>query len=85
MGLINIRQFSDPQFLLQPGILPGQCFAFERSEGRIRIKLTRTIIITGVTLEHVNKNLVQDIGSAPKSFEVIVKLLVRLFLYYFQF
>lgn len=75
MGFINRKELSDPQLLLQPGILPGQCFAFEGSEGRIRIKLKRKIIVTSVTLEHVYRNLVEDVGiSAPKTFEVIVKL-----------
>lgn len=79
MGLINIRQFSDPQFLIKPGILPGQCFAFEGSEGRIRIQLNRNIVITGVTLEHVHRSLVKDAKSAPKNFEIIVRTLKNCF------
>lgn len=72
LGFININERSDPQLLLQPGILPGQCFAFEGSSGTIRIRLIRKIVITSVTLEHVHRNLVKDVESAPKHFEVIV-------------
>lgn len=81
MGLINIRQFSDPQFLLKPGILPGQCFAFEGSEGKIRIQLNRNITITDVTLEHVHRSLVRDAGSAPKNFQIIVRLIKYCFIF----
>lgn len=73
IGLINTEERSNPEALLQPGILPGQCFAFEGSKGRIRIHLSRKINITNVTLEHVPRNLVDDNGrTAPKEFEVFV-------------
>lgn len=74
IGFINVKERSNPQSLLQPGVLPGQCFAFVGNRGRIRIKLMRKIVITSVTLEHVHRNLVVDDGlSAPKEFRVIVK------------
>lgn len=74
MGLININQFSDPQSVLEPGSYPGQCFAFQGAEGKIRIRLRRRIKVTMVTLEHVNRNLLEDLGSAPKDFEVFVNI-----------
>lgn len=75
MGFINIKELSNPQVLLQPGILPGQCFAFNGHEGRIRIKLKRKISVTAVTLEHAHRELLDDGGrSAPKRFEVIVNI-----------
>lgn len=68
-----MKEHSDPQLLLKPGVLPGQCFAFEGRKGRIQIHLARKINITNVTLEHVPRNLVDDNGrTAPKEFVVIV-------------
>lgn len=77
MGIIHFEKKSDPQLLLKPGTLPGQCFAFKGTEGRIRIELSHKILITNVTMEHVPKILVKDTRSAPKRFQVIV--------YFFKF
>nr|XP_023022045.1 SUN domain-containing protein 2-like isoform X1 [Leptinotarsa decemlineata] len=67
-SLLNFNVMSDPESLLQPENLPGNCFAFHGSEGRIRIKLGRKITIKAVTMDHVK--LLDNGESAPKNFEV---------------
>ncbi|KAK4874469.1 hypothetical protein RN001_013829, partial [Aquatica leii] len=75
-GSVNILEFfnsqytSNPSTLIQPGTLPGQCFAFKGPTGRIRFQLMHLVYITAVTLEHTHRNLVIDTTSAPKDFRV---------------
>ncbi|KAG5876586.1 hypothetical protein JTB14_015991 [Gonioctena quinquepunctata] len=64
----DFKIMSNPESLLQPENLPGNCFAFYGSEGRIRIKLGKKITIKAVTMDHVK--LLDNNGSAPRDFEV---------------
>lgn len=73
MGIVNIQYPSNPRLLIQPETLPGECFAFKGSQGRIRIGLAHFIDITSVTLEHAYPKLVDDTSSAPKDFKVYVR------------
>ncbi|CDW54431.1 Sad1 UNC domain containing protein [Trichuris trichiura] len=61
-----------PRKLIQPGTMPGECWAFKGSVGSVVIQLGGTIQITGVSYEHVAKSISPDghIESAPKNFEV---------------
>ncbi|KAB0804176.1 hypothetical protein PPYR_01146 [Photinus pyralis] len=61
---------TDASKILQPGTLPGQCFSFRGSTGRIRISLACPVYVTAFTLEHVHKSLAQNRTSAPKEFQV---------------
>ncbi|XP_057668623.1 SUN domain-containing protein 1-like isoform X1 [Diorhabda carinulata] len=67
-GLVYINMLSNPENLLQTGNLPGNCFAFYGSQGRIRIKLGKKIAIKAITLDHLK--LLPDRSSAPKDFEI---------------
>ncbi|KHJ46711.1 hypothetical protein D918_03035 [Trichuris suis] len=61
-----------PRKIIQPGTMPGECWAFKGSVGSVVIQLGGTIRITGISYEHVAKSIAPDghIESAPKNFEV---------------
>ena len=61
-----------PNAIIQPQVHPGDCWAFEGSKGHAVIKLVTKAFITGVTLEHVPKELSlnQSRTSSPKDFSV---------------
>ncbi|KAJ8928340.1 hypothetical protein NQ314_019070 [Rhamnusium bicolor] len=67
-NLLNMDLLSNPESILQPGNLPGNCFAFYGTTGRMRIKLGKKISIKAITLDHIK--LMEDASSAPKDFEV---------------
>lgn len=57
---------------LQPSVHPGECWPFVGANGHIVLKLSHSIYVTGVTLEHIPKSLAPNgkIESAPKDFSV---------------
>ncbi|KAK9496602.1 hypothetical protein O3M35_013132 [Rhynocoris fuscipes] len=61
-----------PEVIIKPGIMPGECWAFEGSQGYAVIKLAMPIYVTGFTLEHTPKELTAHghIKSAPQHFSV---------------
>jgi SUN domain-containing protein 1/2 len=61
-----------PQSALHPDISNGNCWAMQGSEGRLTVSLSRTILPTAITLEHVPATMAlkEDVRSAPKQFEV---------------
>lgn len=61
--------------LLQPGMAPGQCWAFKGSRGQAIIKLVSPVRISGVSLEHISKSIspTGEISTAPKDFSISVK------------
>ncbi|KRZ15433.1 Mitochondrial uncoupling protein 4 [Trichinella zimbabwensis] len=61
-----------PRIVIQPGIVPGECWAFKGSVGSLVIKLSGVINVTSFTYEHVSKFIATDgnIESAPREFEV---------------
>lgn len=73
-GIFSYRIASNPREILQPDIQPGRCFAFEGSDGRIRIRLANIIQVSAITLEHSPVSLLTDeeLKSAPKDFELMV-------------
>ncbi|KAF5269568.1 hypothetical protein FQR65_LT05906 [Abscondita terminalis] len=70
LELFNSKYNSNPNTLIQPGNLPGQCYAFKGPTGKIRFRLMHVVNITAVTLEHAHPKLVIDSRSAPKDFRV---------------
>lgn len=76
LGVFGIKFFStskSPRTVIQPNVDPGNCWAFEGHEGYLLIKLSRKIIPTEFTYEHVQKRIVpgMDISSAPREFYVM--------------
>ncbi|KAJ6658878.1 hypothetical protein lerEdw1_019514, partial [Lerista edwardsae] len=61
-----------PRVILQPDVYPGNCWAFQGSQGFAVIRLSSHIRPTAVTLEHISKALSPKgtIPSAPKDFQV---------------
>ncbi|KAM3833157.1 SUN domain-containing protein 2 isoform 2-T2 [Vipera latastei] len=61
-----------PRVILQPDVYPGNCWAFQGSQGFAVIRLSGRIHPTAVTLEHISKSLspTGTIPSAPKDIAV---------------
>lgn len=61
-----------PRTVIQPGVHPGECWPFPGSNGYLVIQLSESILVTGVTLEHIPRSLAPNgtIDSAPKDFSV---------------
>ncbi|XP_024085435.1 uncharacterized protein LOC106666141 isoform X1 [Cimex lectularius] len=64
--------YNTPETIIKPGMMPGECWAFEGSAGYVVIKLAIPIYVTAVTIEHTPKELTHHghIKSAPKQFSV---------------
>ena len=64
---------TNPRTAIQPGIMPGECWAFKGSEGFLVIKLAMPMRPTRFSLEHIPKSLSPNgrIDSAPKDFMVL--------------
>lgn len=75
---------NNPRVVIQPGIVPGQCWSFRGFDGYLVIQLSRKILPTAFTMEHIPKSLAPDgqIDSAPRNFTVYVRLYLRLFTVY---
>ncbi|XP_046650925.1 uncharacterized protein LOC124342007 isoform X5 [Daphnia pulicaria] len=63
---------NNPRVVIQPGIVPGQCWSFRGFDGYLVIQLSRKIVPTAFTLEHIPRSLAPDgqIDSAPRNFTV---------------
>lgn len=61
-----------PRVVIQPSIIPGECWSFAGDKGVMVVQLSREIIPTSFTYEHVRKELNPDyhINSAPHLFRV---------------
>lgn len=76
VALVSERRFT-PTFprpasvVLDPNVLPGNCWAFEGSRGSLTIRLARPVVVTSVTVEHTPKSSVFSISSALREFQVI--------------
>lgn len=73
-GYFRLFSPSPASQIIQAGTLPGQCFAFHGSTGKIRIRLAEKIQITSVTLEHSPFRLLSDFTSCPKTFAILVSI-----------
>lgn len=72
-GLLPVFFTSNsPRVVIQPSIMPGECWSFAGAEGVLVVQLSRTIIPTSFTYEHIRRELTPDlhIDSAPKHFRV---------------
>ncbi|XP_022250811.1 SUN domain-containing protein 2-like isoform X3 [Limulus polyphemus] len=71
-GIPIWHSYNSPRIVIQPGIHPGECWAFKGSYGYLVIKLSSFIRPTAFSLEHIPKSLSPkgSIDSAPKDFSV---------------
>ena len=59
----------------------GSFWAFSGNKGKITIKLSQPVYVTSVSIEHAS-NMLLDPSTAPRSFNVVGKLLVYVFTSY---
>ncbi|KAF9943208.1 hypothetical protein BGZ67_004987 [Mortierella alpina] len=71
-GLIYSHSFTTrlAEKAIQPSMHAGDCWAMNGSLGQIGIRLTRSIVVTAVTIEHVDPRMALDKGSAPREIEI---------------
>ncbi|GJQ68970.1 hypothetical protein Trydic_g6155 [Trypoxylus dichotomus] len=71
-GVIICTKANSARAILQPGSLPGECWAFKGSKGCAIIRLLGKVRITGVTLEHISSSMSPsgEITTAPKDFTI---------------
>ncbi|KAL1924688.1 uncharacterized protein VTP21DRAFT_4342 [Calcarisporiella thermophila] len=67
---VGIKQGMPPVAAIHPDTHVGQCWPFHGSQGNLGILLSRPIVVTDLTVEHVNKDVAIDLGSAPQRIEV---------------
>lgn len=72
-GIDQISKYfvNGAQSVIQPSILPGECFAFT-GKGEVTIKLIGDVFIDAVSIEHIHPNMspIGIIVSAPNIFSV---------------
>lgn len=59
-----------PSAILDPNILPGQCWSFLGDKAEIMIQLSSLVKVTSVTLEHTPRGSVYTVQSAPRFLKV---------------
>jgi len=66
---MQAKLFASPQ----PGMSPGECWAFRGSQGEVIIRLVTPVMITSVSIEHITKNIspTGSITSAPREFLIL--------------
>ena len=63
---------NNPRTVIQPGVQPGECWAFKGSTGYIVIQLSEAVVPTRFSMEHISKSMSPSgkIDSAPREFVV---------------
>lgn len=71
-GLSFVSYKNSPERAINANTRPGSCWAFSGSRGHLVIKLSRPIIISDLTIEHIPKNISPSgsIQSAPRQFTI---------------
>ncbi|XP_025025731.1 SUN domain-containing protein 3-like [Python bivittatus] len=71
-SFLSISSANPPDTILQPDVHPGNCWAFQGSEGQAVIRLPEKIQPTAVTVQHITKAIspVGEVSSALKDFLV---------------
>lgn len=61
-----------PRTVIQPGVHPGNCWAFAGAQGYLVIKLSGLVQLSAFSVEHIPRSLSPTgrIDSAPKDFQV---------------
>lgn len=64
---------NSPRSIIQPGVVPGECWVVEGATAEVVIQLIQPAIITGFTLEHIPKSISPygKIDTAPRKFQVV--------------
>ncbi|CAG7834253.1 unnamed protein product [Allacma fusca] len=70
----RVWSFSNsPRSIIQPGVVPGECWVVEGATAEVVIQLISPAVITGFTLEHIPKSISPygKIDTAPRKFQVM--------------
>ncbi|GAA6011361.1 hypothetical protein JCM10207_008313 [Rhodosporidiobolus poonsookiae] len=61
-----------PVTALHPDTAPGSCWPFAGQQGQIGVQLSRRVVPSDITLEHISREIALDgdVSSAPREFEV---------------
>jgi len=64
---------NNPRTIIQPGVQPGQCWAFKGSAGFVVIQLSEPVKPTSFSMEHIAQSMSpsERIDSAPRDFVVL--------------
>lgn len=64
---------NNPRTIIQPGVQPGQCWAFKGSAGFVVIQLSEPVQPTSFSMEHIAQSMSPSgrIDSAPRDFVVL--------------
>ncbi|XP_023329207.1 SUN domain-containing protein 2 [Eurytemora carolleeae] len=67
MGVPIWWETNTPRSILQPGTAPGECWAFKGSHGSVVVKLSASIMVRAVSIEHISPLSTPDgqLSSAP--------------------
>ncbi|XP_061488003.1 SUN domain-containing protein 3-like [Rhineura floridana] len=67
-----VSSANPPDTILQPDVYPGNCWAFQGSEGQVVINLPEKIQPTAITVQHISKAISpsKGVSSALKDFLV---------------
>lgn len=73
-GLPLYHLYKDPSVVIQPGVVPGECWCFHGSAGSLVVELADNVKFNSFSIEHISakQSLTGDILSAPKDVEVYV-------------
>lgn len=61
---------------------PAMCWPFEGSQGQLGIALSRKIKVTDVTMEHIARELMPEVDSAPREVEVVSRTTIVKWFYF---
>ncbi|ORX94575.1 hypothetical protein K493DRAFT_221077 [Basidiobolus meristosporus CBS 931.73] len=71
VGLDALGLGNPPTTALNPDIHLGQCWPFPGDQGNLTISLSRDIIPSNFSIEHVPRSIAIDVKSAPKRIELL--------------
>lgn len=68
----NAPRGRPPVTALHPDTSPGSCWPFAGQHGQIGVQLSRRVVPSDITIEHISSDVALDgdVSSAPKDFEV---------------
>lgn len=77
-SIVNVLLANQSVFVVQPGTLPGQCWAFKGARGFLVVQLSGTVKVEAVSVEHMPRTLSRTdrIDSAPRRMTLLVRTLM---------
>lgn len=69
-GAESVIRGRGPITALSPEVELGKCWPIAGQQGHLAVYLSRKIVVTEVSIEHVSKSLAYELDSAPREIEV---------------